>query len=75
MEGQYLNHYHGIKNYSTIYASTDTDIHAYKNRSGDESTIVILKPKTLRNYMVRKKFRKMVGWSVNGSLKKYISAL
>lgn len=72
MEGQYLNHYHGKKNYQTIYANTDADIKAYKQKSGDESTIVILKSGTLKNYLARKKIKSIVNWSANVSLKKYV---
>lgn len=75
MEGQYLNHYHGKKNYQTIYGKTEADIQAYKQKSGDESTIVILKPGSLKNYLVRKKVKSLVGWSANKSLKKYIEKL
>lgn len=75
MEGQYLNHYHGKKNYQTIYANTDADIKTYMQKSGDESTIVILKSGTLKNYLARKKIKSIVNWSVNGSLKKYINEL
>lgn len=75
MEGQYLNHYHGKKNYQTIHAKSSADIQAYKKKSGDESTIIILKSGSLKNYLVRKKIKDMVNWSVNGSLKKYINEL
>lgn len=44
-------------------------------KSGDESTIVILKSGTLKNYLARKKIKSIVNWSVNGSLKKYINEL
>lgn len=75
MEGQYLNHYHGKQNYQTIYAKGDSDIKAYKQKSGDESTIVILKSGTLKNYLARKKVKSMVNWSANASLKKYVSEI
>lgn len=75
MEGQYLNHYHGKKNYQTIHAKSGADIQAYKKISGDESTIIILKSGSLKNHLVRKKIKNMVNWSVNGSLKKYINEL
>ena len=40
--GQYLNHYHGAKNYPTIYATSKKDIEAYKNRVKDRSEIHLL---------------------------------
>lgn len=73
MEGQYLNHYHGKKNFKTICAYTDADIQEYKLKTGDESTIIILKSGSPKDKLIRKKIKKKLEWSVNRSLKRLIS--
>ena len=72
IEGQYLNHYHVKKAFQTIYANTKKDIMIYKQRSGDESFIVILKPNSSEQKRIRKKIKRKVNWTVNGSLRRFI---
>ena len=41
-KGDYLNHYHGQKNYPIIYANDEKSIETYRRRTHDDSRIYIL---------------------------------
>lgn len=57
-KGQYLNHYHGIKNYPTIYATDKASIEAYRKRTNDSSLIIILQKDSKKDKRIRKKLLK-----------------
>lgn len=59
---QYLNHYHGKRNYATINASTKTDIQAYFQRTYDNSKIIILRRGSRKSNRIGKRTLKKIGW-------------
>lgn len=60
--GQYLNHYHGQKNYPTIYADDKESISRYKTWSGDNSKIIIIEKGSAEDNRIKKKIIKKVGF-------------
>lgn len=61
-EGQYLNHYHGYKNYPTIYADGKKSISSYKDWSGDNSKIVIIERGSAKDNKIKKRIKKKIGY-------------
>lgn len=61
-KGQYLNHYHGIKDYKTIYADSFKDIKNYASRTGDNSKIFIVNQDDNQYSKVEKQIRKHIDW-------------
>ncbi len=61
-KGQYLNHYHGQKNYPTIYADGEESISKYKEWSGDNSKIVIIEKGSAKDVKMKKRIEKKVGF-------------
>ncbi len=59
-KGQYLNHYHGQKNYPTIYADGKESISRYKTWSGDNSKIIIIEKGSAKDKIIKKKIIKKV---------------
>lgn len=66
---QYLNHYHGIADFETIFASSSKRVTMYKQRTNDNSRVVSLKRNTAKSKRISKNIMSMVGWQpVNLSL-------
>ena len=61
-KGQYLNHYHGVKNYPTIYANEENDINEYRKRTNDNSKIIILDQNSADAVQYKKKIKNKIGW-------------
>lgn len=61
-EGQYLSHYHFGRKYQSIYANNLNDIELYRQQSGDNSSITIMKKGTLETKRLEKRFMKKVRW-------------
>jgi hypothetical protein len=61
-KGQYLNHYHGQKNYPTIYAEGEESTFKYKEWSGDNSKIVIIERGSRLDQKLKKKISKRIGF-------------
>lgn len=59
-KGQYLNHYHGQKNYPTIYADGKESISKYKAWSGDDSKIVIIEKGSSKDFKLMNRIKKKV---------------
>lgn len=59
---QYLNHYHGKRNYATIDAKTSYDVQAYSQRTSDNSEITILKRGSWKSKRIGKRILKKIGW-------------
>lgn len=62
LKGQYLNHFHAIPNYPTIYAKSKEDILAYRKRSGDNSKIIIVKRGSKKDLRFRKKMERLISY-------------
>lgn len=61
-KGQYLNHYHAIRNYPTIYANKASDIENYRKRTGDNSDIIILERGSKKDIRIARKLYNQIGW-------------
>ena len=61
-KGQYLNHYHKDKKYSTIIADGDESLYKYREWSGDNSEIVIIERGSRLDQKLKKKISKRIGF-------------
>lgn len=62
-EGQYLVHYHGSKNFPTIYATDESSVKEYQEKWEDDSEIVILKKDSRADRKIQKKFLKKIKYT------------
>lgn len=60
--GKYLNHYHGVKNYPTIYATSEKDIEAYQDRVKDRSEIHLLDRDSKTDRKMKRKLLKKIDY-------------
>lgn len=71
--GQYLNHYHGVKNYPTIYATGKAAIEAYQNRVKDKSEIYLVDRDSKKDRKMKQELLKQIDYKpVRLALDKYI---
>lgn len=61
-KGQYLNHYHGKKNYPTILADGEETIKKYKDWSGDDSDIIIIERGGKKDSKLRRRIERKIGY-------------
>ena len=61
-KGNYLNHYHGQKNYPTIYANDERSIETYRQCTHDNSRIYIIDEKSNFDKKMRKKLLKKIAY-------------
>lgn len=61
-KGQYLNTYHGKKDYPTIYANDSSDIETYRQLTQDNSRIFILEKGSKEDMCFRKKILKKISY-------------
>jgi hypothetical protein len=61
-QGQYLNYFYVDSKYPTIYAKNSQSITEYRERTGDNSDIVILTPNSSKARKIEKKISKKIGW-------------
>lgn len=59
----YLNHFHGIKNYPTIFSQDHGAIKKYQQWSGDKSKITIIRKNTKEDIKVKTKILKKIRYS------------
>lgn len=63
-QGQYLVHYHEIKNFPTIYAEDKNSISEFREKWGDMSEITILTPGSKKEKRLRNNFLKKIDYRV-----------
>lgn len=61
-KGEYLNHYHGQKNYPTIYAEDENSIEAYRQRTHDNSIIHIIEKDSKTDRKLKKMLLKQMAF-------------
>lgn len=62
-DDQYINHYHGIRNFHTLYASSISDIKAFRDKSSDSSVIKVIKRNSIKSWWIGRKILKRVKWN------------
>lgn len=61
-QGQYLNHYHGQKNFPAIYATDENSIEAFRQRTHDDSSIHIIEKDSDADKKLKKKWLKQMAY-------------
>lgn len=63
-KGQYLVHYHGSKDFPTIYAEDDNSVKEYHEKWGDNSEIIILDRGSKYEIKIRRDFENKIGYKL-----------
>lgn len=61
-EGQYISNYHFSRQNPAIFAKNRSDIESYRQQSGDNSSIVIMKQGSKYAKRMERKIRKLLAW-------------
>ena len=62
-DDQYLNHYHGILNFHTLYARSKNEIKTFREKSSDNSVIKVIKRNSIKSWWIRRKILKRLKWN------------